>query len=106
MRHSLTAMIAVASVALVSVPAAAVEGIPPGIVGEWDCGASRLVVTRLGSIELMAPGSYRAGLLEMRGGVLAVSWDRGGTAAPDFLRRGETLEVRGLGAPFACRARR
>ncbi|MDT8342877.1 MAG: hypothetical protein RQ752_00470 [Thermohalobaculum sp.] len=87
-----------------AVPAMA-DAVPRALVGDWDCGATRLVITRLGSIEVVG-GAYRAGLFEARGAVLDVTWDSGGTARLTAAREGERLRVEGLGAPLDCTARR
>ncbi|MBK0401278.1 hypothetical protein H0I76_18935 [Limibaculum sp. M0105] len=76
------------------------------IVGEWDCGETRLVITRLGSIEVIGTGDYRAGLFEADGARLDVAWDAGGQSRLRVTRRSDGLTVSGLGAPLECVARR
>jgi hypothetical protein len=85
----------------VAVPAA--EG---GHVGDWQCGQSRVIITRLGSIEVMDGSEYRAGLFEERGGALEVTWDRGGETRIVARRSGDALTLTGLGPRMECQPRR
>lgn len=48
--------------------------IDAALVGDWQCGETRVFITRLGSIEMLNEG-YRAGLFDADGGVLAILWD-------------------------------
>lgn len=79
--------------------------VPRAIVGDWSCDGTRLVLTRLGSIEVLREGGYRAGLFEAQGDELAVTWDGGGSARLSAVREGADLIVRGFEAPLRCKAR-
>jgi len=96
----------IAARALVPAGAHAAGAVPESIVGDWDCGAVSLVITRLGSIELISSGEYRAGLFDTRSGGLDVAWDTGGRSRLGLERAGEALRVDGLEAPLTCAARR
>lgn len=91
---------------LAFVPVSAAQAEQP-LAGDWQCGDIRLVITRLGSIEVMSAERYRAGLVESAGGgKLRVSWDGGGTATLSIRRNGRAISVRGLGKPLDCVPRR
>ena len=76
------------------------------IAGQWQCGGSRLSITRLGSLEIMTGDSYRAGLFKRAGDALEITWDGGGSTRIVIRRDADTLRVSGLrGVSGACTPR-
>lgn len=51
--------------------------IDDALVGDWQCGETRIFITELGSIEILNAG-YRAGLYRASDGNLEILWDEGG----------------------------
>ena len=48
------------------------------IIGDWQCGNTRVYITLLGSIELIDSG-YTAGLMRAENGSMEIEWDRDST---------------------------
>lgn len=79
--HRLVGM--VVSALAIAAPAVGVAETFPGpvdeeIIGDWQCGDTRVYITYLGSIELMGEG-YTAGLIRAEDGELRIEWDRDGS---------------------------
>lgn len=57
------------------VPAQTVPGpVDEAIIGDWQCGDTRVYITLLGSIELI-DGDYTAGLMRAEDGSMEIEWD-------------------------------
>jgi len=48
------------------------------IIGDWQCGGTRVYITFLGSIELVGD-DYTAGLIRAEDGTMQIEWDRDAT---------------------------
>ena len=75
------------------------------VVGDWACSFDlRVYITRFGSIEILGGDpAYRAGLIDVEGEIMTVTWDEGGETAVLWTLSDNTLTLDGLAdEPLTC----
>ncbi len=94
-------------VGLASMPADALTTDAP-MIGDCACsGDLRAYITALGSIELLGGDpSYRAGLIDVEGDAMTITWDEGGETTVTWTLADGTLTLEGLtDEPLICTPR-
>lgn len=95
---------ALSAAILATAPANALTTDAP-MVGDWACDLDlRVYITRFGSIEIMGgEPSYRAGLIDVDGETMTVTWDEGGETAVIWTLVDGALTLDGLtDEPISC----
>ncbi len=75
------------------------------MVGDWACSLDlRVYITEFGSIEILGGDpSYRAGLIDVEGDTMTVTWDEGGETTVLWTLSDDTLTLDGLAEePLTC----